>query len=403
MARIALQTSTQYLVLAAKPDGGRTFGLRRARDPRHLNDQLRRERLVALKTWALPQWAGGGDSQVSLKDQSELHTQLAQLLTRGVPLVEALDATSKSVANSTAPRVERMRDMVASGTSFSDAASSVGIFDPVTTSVYRAAERTGDLGGAAKQLAGTTRRQLRIAGKAGTLMVYPAIVLSISLLVTLAMICFVLPKIGQSIKDLGTELPAFTQAMMATGVFLRENALWVLAGVMAVITLAIIARRALFLVVARLARSTPLLKDVVVTQESARFFTVMAAMTHNGVTLADALGVAVGVISHPKLRGQLTTLRNKLIEGGVLRTLIDSVDSLPLPTRRLLMAAERAGDLDSAFDTLAADMTEELERKSERLLAAMEPILIVIMFLMIGSLVVSIMIPLIRATSAAVQ
>ena len=67
------------------------------------------------------------------------------------------------------------------------------------------------------------------------------------------------------------------------------------------------------------------------------------------------------------------------------------------------MAAERSGDLDSAFETLAGDMTEELERKSERLLAAMEPLLIVMMFLMIGSLVVSIMVPLMQATSGAMK
>ncbi len=403
MSRVTLPTSCRYLILAARPDGGRTIGLRRARDLRQLNETLRRERLVALRVWALPSWAGGtGSESVSLKDQGELHTQLAQLLTRGVPLVEALEATSKSVAPSTAPRVERMRDMVAAGASFSDAAATVGMFDAVTTAVYRAAERTGDLGGAAKQLAATTRRQLRISGKAGTLMIYPAIVLSISAAVTLAMICFVLPKIGQSIKDLNTPLPAFTQFLMTVGIFIREHALWVLVGVLAFLTLAVFARRAIVEFVGRLARTTPLLKEVVLTQESARFFTVMAAMTKNGVTLADALGVAIGVISHPALRRQLTTLRTKLIEGGVLRSLIDSVEALPLPTRRLLMAAERSGDLESAFETLAGDMTEELERRSERLLAAMEPVLILVMFLMIGSLVVSIMVPLIKATTNAV-
>jgi type II secretory pathway component PulF len=135
------------------------------------------------------------------------------------------------------------------------------------------------------------------------------------------------------------------------------------------------------------------------TQESARFFTVMAAMTRGGVTLADALGVASGAISHPLLRKQLTTLRTKLIEGGVLRMLIEGVDALPLPTRRLLIAAERSGDLETAFETLADDMAVELDRRSTRLLAALEPVLIVIMFLVIGTLVLSIMIPLIRSTS----
>jgi general secretion pathway protein F len=151
----------------------------------------------------------------------------------------------------------------------------------------------------------------------------------------------------------------------------------------------------------RVARVAPLLKDVVLTQESARFFTVMAAMTRSGVTLADALGVATNAIGHPKLRQQLALLRTRLIDGGVLRVLIDSVDALPLSTRRLLIAAERAGDLESVFETLAEDMAVELERKSTRALAALEPALIVFMFLIIGSLVLSIMIPLISSAANA--
>ena len=286
------RASSQYFFLAAKPDGGRTVGVRRARDQRHLNQQLRSERLVALRTWALPSWATTSD-QVSLKDQSELHTQLAQLLTRGVPLVEALEATTKSVAPSAAPRVERMRESVAAGSSFSDAATAVGIFDSVTISVYRAAERSGDLGGAAKQLAATTRRQLKIQGKAGTLMIYPAIVLSISLTVTFAMITFVVPKIGKSLIDMGYPLPFFTKLLMDTGSFIRENGLLVGVGALVFITVIVIIRKLLFELISKASRRIPLLRDVVMTQESARFFTVMAAMTSSGVTLADALGVAV--------------------------------------------------------------------------------------------------------------
>jgi type II secretory pathway component PulF len=234
-------------------------------------------------------------------------------------------------------------------------------------------------------------------------MIYPAIVLTISLAVTVLMISFVLPKIGKSLEDMGHPLPAFTQVLMAVGIFIRDNALAVGVGLLALITIAIGVRKILGDLIGRASRRIPLLRDVVLTQESARFFTVMAAMVRSGVTLSDALGVAIGALSHPLLKTQLTGLRNKLIEGGNLRTLIDTVSSLPLPTRRLLMAAERSGDLDSAFETLAGDMTEELERKSERLLAAMEPLLIVMMFLMIGSLVVSIMVPLMQATSGAMK
>jgi type II secretory pathway component PulF len=139
-----------------------------------------------------------------------------------------------------------------------------------------------------------------------------------------------------------------------------------------------------------------LFKDVVLAQETARFFTVMAAMTRSGITLSDALAVSVGALSHPELKRQLGNLRNKLVEGGVLRQLIDGVDALPVPTRRLLIAAERSGDMESAFETLAQDSAEELDRRSTRLMAALEPLLIVMLFLVIGSLLLSIMIPLMK-------
>jgi type II secretory pathway component PulF len=128
----------------------------------------------------------------------------------------------------------------------------------------------------------------------------------------------------------------------------------------------------------------------------------MAAMTRTGVPLADALGVANEAVGLPSLRKQLETLRTRLIEGGVLRVLIENVSELPLATRRLLIAAERAGDLETAFDGLASDMADEVDRRSARLLAALEPLLIVAMFVVIGSILLAIMIPIITMASRAI-
>lgn len=362
--------------------------------------------MVPLKAWAVPLPGGGGGGgdavTTGLKDQAEVHNQLRQLLSRGVPLVEALDVTSQAVAPRCRPKVARMRDLVSAGSSFSDACRAVRLFDAVTISVYRAAERTGDLAGAAKQLSETARRQLAISGKAITLLIYPAIVLTISAAVSVFMLAFIVPKIGQALSQSGITLPWYTELMMTVGLFIRENPLWVLLGVVVVITALIMMRGAIVRVVSLAARRVPLLREVLMAQESARFFTVMAAMTRSGIPLADALGSAVGAISHPELKSQLTTLRSRLIDGGVLRTLIDNVVALPMPTRRLLIAAERSGDLESAFSTLSLDMTEELETRTQRLMGALEPLLIVFMFLIIGSIVLAIMVPLITATSQVV-
>jgi type II secretory pathway component PulF len=375
------------------------MGVIQARDTRHLNEQLRRNRLVPLQTWSLPAWLGTGASKVSLKDQAELHTQLAQLLTRGVPLVEALEVTASAVASGTRPRVERMRDMVAAGSSFSEAAFAVQVFDPVTIAVYRAAERTGDLGGAAKQLSITVRRQLQLGNKVITLLLYPMIVVTISILVALIIITFIVPRIVGALEGAQVQLPFITRAMADTGLFIQAQWPWLLVAFAGLLVGAFVTRKRIAEGVAWVSRRLPILKTVVLTQESARFFTVMAAMTRSGITLGDALGVASGAISHPVLKEELGTLRTRLIEGGILRQLIDNVTSLPLPTRRLLIAAERSGDLESAFGTLADDMTDELDRNTARLLAVLEPLMIVMMFLFIGSMLLSIMIPMMQAAT----
>ena len=334
-----------------------------------------------------------------MKDQAELNAQLTQLLGRGVPLVEALEVAGSAMTTAMKPKIQKMRELVAAGTSFADACRAVGGFDHVTIAVYRAAERTGDLTGAAKQLSTTMRRQLAISGKAVTLLIYPAIVLTISILVALLMLTMVVPNIGKSLKGASIPLPVYTEIMINIGEFIRDNAVWCLLGVLVVGTLAVFARARIAAAFERFTRRLPLVREVLVAQESARLFTVMSAMTRSGVPLADGLGTAVGAVRDPHLKKELSRLRARLIEGGVLRVLIEDVHALPMSTRKLLIAGERAGDLESVFDTLAADMADEVERRSSRLLAAMEPILIVIMFVMIGSLLLSILIPLITATN----
>lgn len=401
LARPRPGAPSTFAYMAATTTGGRRFGIRRAKDRRQLSEHLRSQRLVPLKTWSLPSWVGG-ESDLSLKDQAEIHFQLAQLLTRGVPLVEALEVTATSVSATAKPRVERLRELVAAGSAFSDACQAVESFDQVTVAVYRAAERTGDLGGAAKQLSITARRQLAISGKVVTLLIYPAIVMSISVAVSVLMIAFIVPKIASALASNNAQLPWITTILWNTGDFMRENAGWLLLVLLALAAGAVIVRKALWVVIQQILRRMPLMKTLVLAQESTRFFTVMAAMSRSGVTLADALGVAIAALQHPELRAQIARLRTRLVEGGILKNLIQDVDAFPVATRRLMIAAERSGDLQNAFDTLAQDMAEEVDRRSMRLLAALEPMLIVIMFLMIGSLLLSVMIPLMKMTANAI-
>ena len=391
MSRAASPSS--FLYVAVRASGGRKFGVRQARSAGALAESLRRESLLLLKWWKLPEWAAR-DAGLSLKDHAALNDQLAQLLGRGVPLVEALEVTATTVKPSAKARVERMRELVAAGSSFADACRTVGGFDDATIAVYKGAERTGDLSGAAGRLAETMRRRLAVSGQAATLMIYPSIVMTISVIVAVLMLMFIVPRLGEALQQADVKLPRFSQIVMTTGAWMKANATWLGVGVAAAAALALVARGAVMGVVGKVSRRLPLLRDVILAQESARFFAVMAAMVRSGVPLAEALGVANQSVGHPALRAQLERMRTRLIAGGLLRTLIEEVSALPLATRRLLIAAERSGDLETAFTTLSADMADEVDRRSKRLLAVLEPLLIVFMFLIIGSMLMAILLPM---------
>lgn len=397
MSRTASNAGS-FLYLASKPGGGSAVGVRRARSERALADELRRERQVLKRTWKIP--GGSADTgHFGLADQEALNTQLSNLLSRGVPLVDALDVAATVVSAGAKPRVERMRYLVSSGKSYAEACTETGAFDEVSIAVYRAGEKTGDLAAAAAQLGENAGRIREVAGKAVTMMIYPAIVLVIAVFAVLALLVFVVPMIGGAMIDAGVELPLVTRIVHGAGMFIRGNILFILIA-MAVLAVFLVAARSAFAAGAlAVVRRLPGMKPVIKNQELARFFSVMGAMTSSGIPLTDALGVSSKAIGDAKMAADLGRLRARLIEGGVFRSLIEQVSTMPQATRRLLVAADQGGELDSAFESLAKDHAKEVETQTSRLMAILEPMLIVMLFMIIGSLILSVMFPMFSMTS----
>ena len=382
-----------FLFQAMAPTGARKLGMRAAASEASLVESLKREQLLLLSAWKLPMGAGASKG-VPLKDEAALNEQFETLLSRGVPLVDALEVASTVVSPATRPRLDRIRELVAAGSSFSGSCHQIGGFDEVTVSVYRSAERTGDIAGAAGRLARAARRRLAISTKAITVMIYPCVVMFIAACLFTALLVLVVPMLADQIRQINKNIPWYSDAVFSFGTWLKAN--FLLAALMVVLAgFGVFAIRAKVMDgLAAVGRRFPGVKRLLLSFELTRFFSVMAAMTKSGVPLADALGTGVGVVTDKKLRAQLVTLRQSLVDGGVLRTLIERVDALPMATRKLLIAAERAGDMDSAFDALADDAASDVDVRAARLLAFLEPAVIAGMFLLLAPLIVAVAVPM---------
>lgn len=401
-----MATTSTYFYSAMKLTGGKARGIRAARDEAVLSEDLRKAGLLLLRARKLPDVfsgvaSGGSRGNLPLADEAALNNQLHVLLSRGVPLVEALEVGADVVSARSAERVRKLRELVAGGTSFAKACRDVGGFDEVAISVYKAAERTGDLAGAAGRLAQAAERRLAIRGKATTVMIYPAIVTLVSIGLLFALLVFVVPSMAESVRAAGdantaANLPWISVLVFGLGEWLAGNLLQFMMGAVVVIAILIVLRKAVIRGLLAVSARIPAIAAMLMAAELTRFFSVLAAMTKSGVPLAEALDTSTGSISEPKLRGQLEQTRKSLVEGGTLRSLIEKIDALPLATRKLLIAAERSGDLDQAFDSLSVNMADELETRSSRLLALMEPAVILAMFAVLGPMVVAIALPMIK-------
>lgn len=388
--------SSQFLFQAMTPAGAKTIGVRPAASESQLADELRRDQLLLLRAWRLP-LGGVGPQRLHLGDEAALYDQLSVLLSRGVPLVEALEVASSVVRAEARGKVLRLRELVAAGSSFAEACHKVGCFDAVTIAVYRSAERTGDVAGAARRLAVSAKRRLAIRGKAVTVMIYPTVVCTVSLLMFLGILIFLVPMIARQLRQMKTTTNAYSQMVFSTGEWLSAH-MGLASGMLLLVVLGLLMiRRRLGAWALRVLRGAPAVARLLLTVEMARFFSVMGAMVKSGVPLADAMATATVVISDARLRRQLEVLQKSLVEGGLWRVLVERADALPLATRRLLIAAERAGDLDSALDSLALDMSDEVDVRAARLLAVLEPAAILLMFMLIGPLIFAIAIPLFSA------
>ena len=376
------------------------MGIRNARSERALAEILKKDKQTLVRTWKLPDWAGS-EVEMSLKDHAAFDAQIAQLVSRGVTLTEALEVAAGVVSKPNRDRIDRLRHLVSQGTSFADACKQVGSFDTVTIATYRAAEKTGDLAGACDSLAKSARRQLEVSGKAATLVIYPAIVPILALAAALVMIVVVVPMIGNSLIRAGLELPAVTRVLLGLGNFLQANIIPSAVGLVLLIIFAFLFRSALVKLGIQLTRRAPFVRDVVMEQELTRFFAVMSSMSRSGIPLGDALHVSSAAITHPDLNRDLQRMRLRLIEGGVFRNLVMKVNSLPESTRRLLVAADQGGDLEDAFNALAEDHAAEVDKKTARLMAVLEPLLIVLLFLIVGTIILAIMMPMFSMAGGA--
>lgn len=329
--------------------------------------------------------------------------QFVTLIRAGLPILKALDLlTDRTTRPGLRAVLDDIRQRVKGGASLSDAFAAQGLFSEVYSSALLAGERSGNLAGVLDQyityqkITGSVRRRLLTA------LVYPALLVIVAAAVLSYVTLYVIPRFAQLYSEMNTELPPLTVAVVTIALNVRASLLIFLLLVVSAVTAVVLVSRseagAQALDRGRL--KLPLLGDILLKFRVAQFARTLATLLSGGIPLVPSLEVAAGAMESPALKRIIERAAVGVSEGRSLNAALGGTGIMPDLVSEMIEVGESTGALPQMLVSVAEFYEEELNTKLARLLALVEPLLLVVMGATILIILVALYLPIFSIGSA---
>jgi type IV pilus assembly protein PilC len=329
--------------------------------------------------------------------------ELATLLKAGMPLVQSLDLLRRRVESSTFRSVlDDVYEKVRSGTALSDAFGSHGaLFPSVYTASLLAGERSGSLDTVLRRFVDYTKIVATVKRKTMSALVYPAVLLSLSLIVIAVIVLAAFPAFQDFFAGFNAELPLLTRVILRISTVIRANLL------MAVIVVAAVmlgfwvwarqpAQKAL---VHRMILRVPILGDVARKFATSQMARTLATLLGGGLPLVNALEIAARSIGNQFMARQLEAVVTRVREGESFAGALERRGVFPDVAVKMAEVGESTGALQDMLNTVADFYDEEIGTRMERFVTLLEPTLLIVMGLVIAALLLALYMPLFELSS----
>ena len=330
--------------------------------------------------------------------------ELATLLKAGMPLVQSLDILRQRVANPIFKTVlDDVHERVRAGSALSEAFEAHGsLFPGVYTASLLAGEKSGNLEQVLRRYVSYVKVVSGVKRKTISALVYPAILVVLSLVVVTVIVVKVVPEFGNFYNQFGKELPLSTRFIVGLSDFVTSYFLLIFAAIAGAVLLfwgwvkQPGQRKRLDRGLLRLPMVGPIAQKFS-TSQGAR---TLATLLGGGIPLVNALEVTSRSLSNQFMAGELTTAAQQVREGRSLATSMQESGAFPDVAIKMVEVGESTGALQEMLNSLADFYDEEIETNLGRFVTIIEPALLVIMGIVIAGLLLSLYLPLFNLSSA---
>lgn len=328
---------------------------------------------------------------------------LASLIRAGTPIRDALEAYADdgakrmSMVDSVIKTIEQGKKMSHAFSEFPE------IFTPLYISLIKAGEHVGNLDETLEYLASELRREHEFKQRVRSAMFYPALVISVALMVITLIFLIVVPKITEITQNLGADMPFTTKVVLGISSFMSNYTPFVLAGILALVA-------SLFFLfknenvrqrISKYMLSMPVIGKVIKKYTLARLLRTLSSSIKYGIPLADAFESTEDVVGNIVYKRACRNMSRIIQKGNSLSHAFASQGKGLFPGLivRTVKGAEKTGGLDSSLSRLATQYEAEVDRDLKRMTELIEPVMVVVLGIIVLGIALSVVAPIYQLTS----
>jgi len=343
--------------------------------------------------------------RISAREFLFFNQEFSALLRAGLPILTSLDILIDRRKNLVFKKaLVNIRERVKAGEALSEAFTAQGeMFPKLYAASLASGERSGELPNVLKRYIAYTRSILSIRKKVVGALIYPAILVCVSVILISIMVFYVIPSFSSLFKDLGTDLPVITQMLMDVSIFLQAQ--WV------PIVAVLLGGTAAFTVwyrspggrvgFDRLKMRLPLVGDVFRDYAQNRFTRTFSTLLAGGIPLVTSLELAARAVGNAVLEMELMGVTVKVREGQPLWESLERTGYITEMAIEMIKVGESTGALVEMLDNASEFSEEEIDYKLSKMVTLIEPVMLVFMAIVVTGMLLAFYLPLIRAAGTS--
>lgn len=329
--------------------------------------------------------------------------QFSTMIDAGLPIIQCLDILVNQQQNKTFKTVlKTIKDSVESGSTLAEAIKKFPkYFDDLFANMIAAGEAGGILDTILRRLAAYMEKMAKLKRKVKGAMVYPAVTLIVALVVTVVILVFVIPVFQGMFADFGGELPMMTQTVIKLSEFFKGNIFYIIVA----LALFVFAfkrfhktKKGRDLIDSSILR-LPLFGILVRKVAVAKFSRTMGTMLTSGVAILEALDIVAKTAGNTTIEKAIYSVRSAISEGRTMADPLTESGVFPSMVCQMIAVGESTGALDAMLTKIADFYDEEVDQAVETLTSLIEPFMLVFLAVIIGSLVISMYLPIFKMAS----